>query len=76
MSLIYKKRSFLGGEHAKPPEPQQTGAVVLELDEMWHDLKKTNKLWIWKAFCRDTGELIDDEWQVYSSVIPQDKITW
>ena len=39
--------------------PQQTGAVVLELDEMWHDLKKTNKLWIWKAFCRDTGELID-----------------
>ena len=23
-----------GGEHAKPPEPQETGAVVLELDEM------------------------------------------
>ena len=29
-----------GGEHAKPPESKETGAVVLELDEMWHYLKK------------------------------------
>ncbi len=26
-------RTF-GGEHAKPPEPQDTGAVMLELDEI------------------------------------------
>lgn len=32
-------RNF-GGEHANSPEPQQTNAVVLELDEMWHYLKK------------------------------------
>ena len=32
-------RNF-GNEHAKSPEPQETGAVVLELDEMWHYLKK------------------------------------
>jgi IS1 family transposase len=45
-------------QHAQPPEPQ-TDAVVLELDEMWHYLKKKKqKLWIWKALCRDTGELI------------------
>ena len=48
-------RNF-SSEHAQPPEPQ-ADAVVFELDEMWHYLKK-NKLWIWKAFCRDTGELI------------------
>ena len=50
-------RNF-GSEHAKPPEPQETDAAVLELDEMWHYLKKKQKLWIWKALCRGTGELI------------------
>ena len=35
-------RNF-GSEHAKPPEPQETGAVVLELDEMWHYLKKKSR---------------------------------
>ena len=40
-----------------PPEPEAT-VVVFELDEMWHYLKKKQKLWIWKALCRDTGELI------------------
>ena len=36
-------RNF-AGEHAKTPHPQQTTAVVLELDEMWHYVKekKTN----------------------------------
>ena len=29
-----------GAEHATPPEPQETDTVVLELDEMWHYLKK------------------------------------
>jgi insertion element IS1 protein InsB len=34
--------------------------IVLELDEMWHDLKtKRQKLWIWKALDRDTGQLLD-----------------
>ena len=58
-STILKWIRNFSNEHAHPPEPQ-TDAVVLELDEMWHYLKK-NKLWIWKAFCRDTGELI--AWQ-------------
>ncbi|MDE0401168.1 MAG: IS1 family transposase [Candidatus Poribacteria bacterium] len=50
-------RNF-AGEHAKPPQPQEATAVVLELDEMWHYVNKKKKLWIWKALCRDTGELI------------------
>jgi insertion element IS1 protein InsB len=46
-------------EHYKKPEP--TGkAIVLELDEMWHYLKKKRrKLWIWKALDRDTVRLLD-----------------
>ena len=35
-------RNF-GEEHAKPPEPQGSDAVVLELDEMWHYVKKKAK---------------------------------
>lgn len=50
-----------GVQHAQPPEPEAGTAVVLELDEMWHYLKKKRKLWIWKALRRDTGELI--AWQ-------------
>jgi len=48
-------------EHYKKPEP--TGnTIVLELDEMWHYLrKKRRKLWIWKALDRDTGQLLDWE---------------
>ena len=30
-----------GMQHAQPPQPAQDTAVVLELDEMWHYLKKT-----------------------------------
>ena len=42
------------------PEPGE--AVVVELDEMWHFLgTKNNKVWIWKAYNRDTGKLIDWE---------------
>lgn len=37
-------------------------AILVELDEMWHYLgSKKNKLWIWKAYRRETGELIDWE---------------
>jgi insertion element IS1 protein InsB len=48
-------------EHYQKPEP--TGnTMVLELDEMWHYLKKKQrKLWIWKALDRDTGRLLDWE---------------
>ena len=32
-------RNFAGA-HAKPPEPRETEAIVLELDQMWHYVKK------------------------------------
>jgi len=42
-------------------KPEPTGrTIVLELDEMWHYLKKKRcKLWIWQALDRDTGHLLD-----------------
>jgi insertion element IS1 protein InsB len=44
---------------SKPPPGD---AVVIELDEMWHYLqRKTNKVWIWKAYDRATGRLVDWE---------------
>jgi insertion element IS1 protein InsB len=48
-------------EHYTKPEP--TGkTIILELDEMWHYMKKKRqKLWIWKALDRDTGQLLDWE---------------
>jgi transposase-like protein len=44
-------------------KPEPTGrSIILELDEMWHDVKKKRqKLWIWKALDRDTGQLLDWE---------------
>src|SRR5690242_3117268 len=48
--------------YAQKPEPEGR-AVVVELDEMWHFLKKkANKLWVWKARDRATGRIID--WQL------------
>src|SRR5512135_3412286 len=47
---------------AAKPEPRPEGVVVIELDEIWHFVgHKGNKLWIWMAFCRDTGQVVD--WQ-------------
>ena len=48
-------------EHQQKPEP--TGRMILlELDEMWHDLKKKRcKLWMWKALDQETGQLLDWE---------------
>ena len=46
-------------EHYEKPAPGD--AILVELDEMWHYLKSKNKLWIWKAYRRETGELIDWE---------------
>src|SRR6187455_3404680 len=46
---------------AQKPEPEGR-AVVIELDEMWHFLKKkSNKLWVWKARDRATGRVVDWE---------------
>ena len=44
---------------ARPPPGE---AVVIELDEMWHFLqRRDNKVWIWKAYDRATGRLVDWE---------------
>jgi transposase-like protein len=51
----------LATHDAEKPEPSGR-TVVLELDEMWHYLKKKRgKLWLWKALDRDTGQLLDWE---------------
>jgi insertion element IS1 protein InsB len=44
-------------------KPEPTGrTIVLQRDEMWHYVKKKRqKLWIWKALARDTGQLLDWE---------------
>ena len=40
-------------------KPAPEGAVVIEVDEMWHYLgAKANKLWIWTALDRATGPLL------------------
>ena len=47
--------------YAQKPAPGGR-AVVIELDEMWHYVKKkSNQLWIWKAWDRATGRLVDWE---------------
>ena len=41
------------------PDPQDVGAVTLELDELWSFVaKKTNKVWIWLAICRKTRQVV------------------
>jgi transposase len=46
-------------EHAKKPEPAGK-TIILQLDEMWHYLKKKRrKLWIWKALDHHTGQWLD-----------------
>jgi insertion element IS1 protein InsB len=48
-------------EHYKKPEPVGK-TIILQLDEMWHYLKKKRcKLWIWKALDHHTGQLLDWE---------------
>ena len=57
-SVLNWLRTF-AQEHDENPEP--TGkALILELDEMWHDLKhKRRTLWSWKALDLDPGQLLD-----------------
>ena len=50
----------LAKTYAQKPEPEGR-AVVVELDEMWHYLKKSNKLWVWKARDRASGRVVDWE---------------
>ncbi len=46
--------------HCVKPPPGE--AVVIERDEMGHFLqRKANKVWIWKAYDRTTGPLVDWE---------------
>src|SRR3954464_10445541 len=47
--------------YAQKPEPEGR-AVVIELDAMGHDLKKKSEtLWVWKAWDRASGQLVDWE---------------
>ena len=46
--------------YAQKPKPEGR-AVVIELDEMWRYLKKTRPLWVWKAWDRASGRLVDWE---------------
>jgi hypothetical protein len=47
---------------ATKPQPGPGRVIVMELDELWHFVgSKANKLWIWLAFCRDTGQVVDWE---------------
>jgi transposase-like protein len=59
-SVLNWLRTF-AQEHDEKPEPTSR-AILLELDEMWHDLQqKRRKLWIWNALDRDTGQRLDWE---------------
>src|SRR4051812_10412080 len=59
MKHLFLRLSYVDRCCTKPPPGD---AVVIELDEMWHFLqRKTNKVWIWKAYDRTTGRLVDWE---------------
>jgi insertion element IS1 protein InsB len=59
-SVLNWIRAFATAHYAKP-EPMGR-PIVLQLDEMWHYVKKKRqKLWIWKALDRETGQLLDWE---------------
>lgn len=62
-SLVLLLLTGSGSSQKKIYEKPAPGeAILVELDEMWHYLgSRKNKLWIWKAYRRETGELIDWE---------------
>jgi IS1 family transposase len=48
-------------DHYEKPKPTGT-IIILELDEMWHDVKrKRQQLWLWKALDPEGGQLLDWE---------------
>ena len=59
-SIFVWVKKFAENNYTKPVP---TGdSVVVELDEMWHFIhSKKRPVWIWKAYCRTTKQLID--WQ-------------
>jgi insertion element IS1 protein InsB len=57
-SVLNWIRAFATAYYEKPEPTGST--IVLELDEVWHDVKKKcPKLWIWKALDQETGQLLD-----------------
>jgi insertion element IS1 protein InsB len=59
-SVLNWIRTFAKAHGEKPEPAGQT--IVLQLDEMWHYLKrKRQKLWIWKALDHESGQLLDWE---------------
>jgi IS1 family transposase/transposase-like protein len=55
-------KTFALKNYVKPEPTSDITEIVLELDEMWHYINsKKNKCWIWKAYCRNTNQLIDWE---------------
>jgi IS1 family transposase len=41
------------------PDPNDTDATMMELDELWSFvLKKAKKIWIWIALCRKTRQVV------------------
>jgi IS1 family transposase len=47
-------------QYCTKPEPEPI--PIIEIDEMWHYLdRKTNRVWIWKAYDRFNDRLIDWE---------------
>jgi insertion element IS1 protein InsB len=59
-SVLNWIRAFATAYYEKPEPTGRT--IILELDEMWHYVKKKcQKLWIWKALDQETGQLLDWE---------------
>ena len=57
-SVLNWIRTFAKAHEEKPAPTGKT--IVLQLEEMWHDLKKKRqKLWIWKALDHESGQLLD-----------------
>ncbi len=61
-SILNWIRAHATSQASRPqPEPDED-VVVMELDELWHFIKKKeNKLWIWLAFDRTGQRLLDWE---------------
>ena len=56
-AFVWVKR-FAENNYFKPAPIDDS--VMIELDEMWHFLRaKKRRVWIWKAYCRTTKQLID-----------------
>jgi insertion element IS1 protein InsB len=57
-SVLNWIRTFAKAHEEKPEPAGKT--IVLQLDELWHDLKRKRQTrWIWKALDHDSGQLLD-----------------